>query len=166
MGVLPGLSLPIRSHAPSDGKSRCVRLAFQERGCIDRTPRGGSLGVFPQLQCSGDLHPELNEKGLSGPNSMLEPDAQYPQFGVIVFRQDVPSPGDLDDVTVMLFDLAEAAGGRYDGWECAMHRGESRLFALDRLGVRCGPPHSSCGAYQDLMSNPLFTCTKPEIIVI
>ena len=54
--------------------------------------------------------------------SMLEPEDEAEEFGVTIFRQDVPSPAGLDDVTVMLFDLAEAAGGRYDGWETQIQR--------------------------------------------
>lgn len=49
--------------------------------------------------------------------NMLEPDSQGDDFGVTIFRQDVPAPDELDDVILILFDLAQEAGGRYDGWE-------------------------------------------------
>lgn len=108
-----------------------MRQVMGNRGVYDSLSKNGDALTVPREVDHWAYFPSSNARGTFIQNSMrkgfqvrsmLEPDAQYPQFGVIVFRQDVPSPGDLDDVTVMLFDLAEAAGGRYDGWEAPVHR--------------------------------------------
>ncbi|HWU55207.1 MAG TPA: DUF695 domain-containing protein [Rhizomicrobium sp.] len=76
---------------------------------------------FATSHARGDFIQNAMRKGFQV-RVMLEPDSQTSEFGVTVFRRDVPSPDGLDDVTVMLFDFAEAAGGRYDGWEAPVKK--------------------------------------------
>ncbi len=40
------------------------------------------------------------------------------RFGAQIWRLDVPSYGNIDDVTLPLFQAALRHGGQYDGWEC------------------------------------------------
>jgi len=40
------------------------------------------------------------------------------RFGVRVCRADVPSYGNIDNVTLPLFEASARHGGEYDGWEC------------------------------------------------
>lgn len=40
------------------------------------------------------------------------------RYGAQVWRVDVPSYGQIDAVTLPLFEAAERNGGDYDGWEC------------------------------------------------
>ncbi|HUO90115.1 MAG TPA: DUF695 domain-containing protein [Rhizomicrobium sp.] len=47
---------------------------------------------------------------------MFDPGEDGPEFGVRFTRTDIPG-GALDDSVLKLFRLADAAGGRYDGWE-------------------------------------------------
>lgn len=46
-----------------------------------------------------------------------EPMGPWENFGAQLFHLDVPSEEAMDAVTLMLYDLAENAGGDYDGWE-------------------------------------------------
>jgi len=49
--------------------------------------------------------------------AMREPDSGNAQFGVQIFRVDVPNANSFDGVVTQLFDLAKQTGGEYDGWE-------------------------------------------------
>lgn len=40
------------------------------------------------------------------------------RFGAQIWRTDIPSCGNIDDVTLPLLECAERHGGAYDGWEC------------------------------------------------
>ncbi len=40
------------------------------------------------------------------------------RFGAQIWRVDVPSYGNIDDVTLPLFEVAARHEGEYDGWEC------------------------------------------------
>jgi len=39
-------------------------------------------------------------------------------YGAQVWRADIPSYGNIDEVTLRLFEAAARHGGEYDGWEC------------------------------------------------
>jgi hypothetical protein len=54
--------------------------------------------------------------------SMSEPTKAGEQYGVRVYRTDVPARGSIDDVTLPLFELAAELGGEYDGWETKVIR--------------------------------------------
>jgi len=45
-------------------------------------------------------------------------DADSPEVGAQVWRMDVPSHENINEVTLPLFEAASRHGGRYDGWEC------------------------------------------------
>jgi len=97
--------------------NRGVYDALQKDGDPLTAPREVDHWIyFPTSFARGTFVQNAMKKGFQV-RSMLEPDSQSPQFGVTVFRQDIPSPDNLDDVTVMLFDFARAVDGRYDGWE-------------------------------------------------
>jgi Family of unknown function (DUF695)/Regulator of ribonuclease activity B len=49
--------------------------------------------------------------------SMSEPAKAGDQYGVRLYRIDVPARESIDDVTISLFQLAAEHGGEYDGWE-------------------------------------------------
>lgn len=51
---------------------------------------------------------------LSGPDQEREASSQY---CAQIFREDVPTLDEINEVTLELFDIAAAAGGTYDGWE-------------------------------------------------
>ena len=42
------------------------------------------------------------------------------RFGAQIWRVDVPSYGNIDDITLPLSKAAERHGGEYDGWECSV----------------------------------------------
>lgn len=46
-----------------------------------------------------------------------EPMGPWESYGAQVFHLDVPSDEAMEQVTLLLYDLADAAGGDYDGWE-------------------------------------------------
>lgn len=48
---------------------------------------------------------------------LLDPDEERTDYGVRLARRDVPSFGEIHDITVPLLRAANEAGGRYDGWE-------------------------------------------------
>lgn len=47
---------------------------------------------------------------------LIEPDDEYPEYGVKLKRSDIPSHDRIDQITLPLFDLAAGLGGKYDGW--------------------------------------------------
>jgi hypothetical protein len=49
--------------------------------------------------------------------SMSEPAKAGDQYGVRLYRTDVPARDSIDDVTTPLSQLATELGGEYDGWE-------------------------------------------------
>jgi hypothetical protein len=48
---------------------------------------------------------------------MSEPAKAGDQYGVRLYRVDVPARDSIDDITAPLFQLAAELGGEYDGWE-------------------------------------------------
>ena len=46
-----------------------------------------------------------------------EPTGPWEMFGAQVWHRDVPSDEAMEQVTLLLYDLAYASGGDYDGWE-------------------------------------------------
>ncbi len=49
--------------------------------------------------------------------ALAEPDEKSTRHGVQLWRKDVPSFPEIDDVTRPLLELAAQHGGEYDGWE-------------------------------------------------
>lgn len=56
-----------------------------------------------------------------------DPDSDNGQFGVQVYRTDIPSLDNIDSVTWPLFEAAKDAGGEYDGWETMVIKQASQL---------------------------------------
>jgi hypothetical protein len=54
---------------------------------------------------------------------LSEPDKDA-GYGAQLWRVDVPSAREIDDVTLALFNIAEKHGGDYDGWECVVVRAD------------------------------------------
>lgn len=101
-------------------KNRGVYDALEERGDpLTASREVHHWAYFPTGYGRGTFIQNAMRKGFQV-RSMMEPDPQTTEFGVTVFRHDVPSPDNLDDVTVMLHNFAQAAGGRYDGWETSV----------------------------------------------
>ena len=46
-----------------------------------------------------------------------EPNEHSSSFGTVTWHVDTPGQDAMDRVTEMLIDVAEGAGGEYDGWE-------------------------------------------------
>jgi len=44
------------------------------------------------------------------------------RYGAQLVQADIPTSQAMNDITKMLADLAEACGGEYDGWGCAVVR--------------------------------------------
>jgi len=98
-------------------KNRGVYAALGKEGDVLTVPREVEhWAYFPTPHARAGFIQNCQKNGFQV-RSILEPHPKWDEFGVTVFRQDVPSPDGLDDVILLLFDFAEAAGGRYDGWE-------------------------------------------------
>jgi regulator of RNase E activity RraB len=72
---------------------------------------------FPTPEAAAAYLADVASEGFqvrSKPNS----DEGTLRFGARVWRLDVPSYTNIDDVTLPLFEAAERHGGEYDGWEC------------------------------------------------
>lgn len=52
----------------------------------------------------------------------LEPDAENPRWGVILFHIGTPKLGDITHYTLALFNKAKGQGAEYDGWETSVER--------------------------------------------
>lgn len=72
--------------------------------------------VFPDAEARGDFVERCLEAGffLRGTS---EPTALWEGYGAQVWHRDVPSDEAMEQVTLLLFDLALDSGGDYDGWE-------------------------------------------------
>jgi hypothetical protein len=46
-----------------------------------------------------------------------EPTGPWQGFGAQLYHRDVPIDEAMEQVTLLLYDLAEESGGDYDGWE-------------------------------------------------
>lgn len=71
---------------------------------------------FPTPDARGDyvercLHAGFSLRGTS------EPTGPWQQYGAQVWHRDVPSDEAMEQVTLLLYDIATASGGDYDGWE-------------------------------------------------
>ena len=60
---------------------------------------------------------EVAAAGFGVRNRLVSEEGSF-RFGAQVWRVDVPSYGNIDEVTLPLFEAAERHGGDYDGWEC------------------------------------------------
>ena len=62
----------------------------------------------------------ISEVGTNGYHLRDRPVIDDPafSFGAQVWRVDIPSHSNIDDVTMPLFHAASRHGGYYDGWEC------------------------------------------------
>lgn len=72
---------------------------------------------FPNLAAADTYLAEVKASGFQVRNRSVS-DGITLCFGVQVWRADVPSYGNIDDVTLPLFEAAARHGGEYDGWEC------------------------------------------------
>lgn len=71
---------------------------------------------FPTPDARGDfvercLHVGFSLRGTS------EPTGPWQQYGAQVWHLDVPSDEAMEQVTLLLYDIACESGGDYDGWE-------------------------------------------------
>lgn len=53
---------------------------------------------------------------------LSQADDEDPRYGAQLWREDVPSPREIDGITIALLNIAEKHGGEYDGWECVVVR--------------------------------------------
>jgi hypothetical protein len=72
---------------------------------------------FPNLASAEAYLTEIRQAGYQV-RAMPERDEDTLHFSVQVWRIDVPSYDNINDVTLPLFEASARHGGEYDGWEC------------------------------------------------
>ena len=71
---------------------------------------------FPDAGTRGDFIEACVHSGFAL-RGTSEPTGPWELFGAQVWHRDVPSDEAMEQVTLLLYDLALTAGGEYDGWE-------------------------------------------------
>jgi uncharacterized protein (TIGR01619 family) len=98
-------------------QNRRVCMSLEKHG--DRMVNLREVDHFIYFQNARDRGGFLNAVNALGfkVRILMEPDEELKTFGVQLYRIDVPSYENIDEITMPLFDLANEYNGDYDGWE-------------------------------------------------
>ena len=107
---------------PDDRQRHCIEDykvlgALEANGDGLRQPREIDHWIdFPDADSRREFEKRAHGLGFQT-RGLLDPDEENADFGIQLWREDVPSYGAIEPVTLALYDLALETGGEYDGWE-------------------------------------------------
>ena len=97
--------------------SRALCETLEEQGDARTQVREiNHWAYFPDADSRGDFVERCIEAGFFL-RATSEPTGPWEGFGAQLWHRDVPSDEAMEQVTLLLYDLALDYGGDYDGWE-------------------------------------------------